>query len=140
MTTGSAFLDSGVFVAYLVRSDGLHEETRELFARPPARWSTSSLVISESYSWFLHRSGEDAARTFRCLLESLESLEILDPTPDHRRRAIWKKLDRHRGLKLTLVDASTLVWLEETGISTVWGTDAHLGIEGAEVLPGPPLV
>lgn len=139
MRSASAFLDSGVFVAYLVGSDSLHEETRELFARPPARWSTSTLVLSETYSWFLHRSGEDAARTFRALLESLEDLEILDPTPDHR-RAVWKKLDRHRGLKLTFVDASTLVWLDETGISTVWGIDAHLGIEGADVLPGPPLV
>ncbi len=139
MSRPAAFLDSGAYVAYLVRSDRLHEETRELFAVPPKRWCTSSLVISETYSWFLHRSGEDAARTFRGFLQSLVGIEILDPDAEHR-TAIWEKLDRHRGRKLTLVDASTLVWLDQTGISTVWGTDAHLGIEGADVIPGPPLV
>lgn len=139
MSRAAAFLDSGAYVAYLVRSDRLHEETRELFALPPDRWCTSTLVVSETYSWFLHRSGEDAARTFRAFLQSLRGLEILDPHPDHR-TATWEKLDRHRGLKLTLVDASNLVWLDHLGISTVWGTDAHLGIEGARVLPGPPLV
>jgi len=51
---------------------------------------------------------------------------------------VLRKLDRHRGLKLTYVDASSLVLVASARIKTVWGTDAHLGVEGARVLPGPP--
>jgi predicted nucleic acid-binding protein len=132
------FLDSGIFIAFLVRSDRLHEESVTLFAHPPKRWCTSVLVISEVYSWFLHRLGEETARTFRSLLESLTDLEILAPDASHL-AAVWRKLDALRGHKLTYVDASSLVWLRKRRIRTVWGTDHHLGIEGATVVPGSAL-
>jgi predicted nucleic acid-binding protein len=134
---GEVFIDSGVFIAFLVRRDRLHEQAVELFASPPPRWSTSVLVVAETYGWFLHRLGEDEARTFRGLLDQLPGLAILDTDEDHR-RAVWKKLDRLRGVPLTYVDASSLVWIEQRKISAVWATDSHLAIEGASVVPGPP--
>ena len=132
-----AFVDSGAFVAFLDRSDHQHAEARALFARPPARLTTSILVVSETYSWCLHKLGEPAARTFRELLEELPRLQILDADAEHR-RAVWKKLDALRGRKLTFVDGSALVCLKRTGITTVWGTDYDLAFEGATVIPGPP--
>jgi predicted nucleic acid-binding protein len=131
------FVDSGALIAFLVAADRLHEDVRALFARPPKEWFTSVLVVAETYGWFLHRLGEDAARTFRLLTDELPGLEVLDSSPDHR-RAVWSKLDALRGSKLSYVDASSLVWLGELGITTVWGTDHHLAIEGATVTPGPP--
>ena len=73
----------------------------------------------------------------RSLLESLTGLEVLEVDSVHM-AAVWAKLDDLRGLKLTYVDASSLVWLRERGIKTVWGTDHHLAVEGARVLPGSP--
>ena len=131
------FIDSGAFIAFLVRSDRLHGEVTSLFARPPRYWTTSILVVSEAYSWFLHRAGEEAARTFRLLLPELPKLRILQ-ADDRHREAVWLKLDVLRGAKLTFVDASSLVWLESRETKTVWGTDHHLGLEGAQVVPGSP--
>ena len=34
------FLDSGAFIAFLDRSDQLHDHVAALFARPPKRWRT----------------------------------------------------------------------------------------------------
>jgi predicted nucleic acid-binding protein len=135
--SGEVFLDSGVFIAFLVGSDARHEAVVKLLDEPPRRWSTSVLVVSETYSWFLHRFGEEEARSFRHLLEELPNLVILGSDEGHR-EAVWKKLDHLRGVKLTYVDASSLVWIEAKGIRTVWGTDRHLGVEGADVVPGPP--
>ncbi|MDX1619075.1 MAG: RagB/SusD family nutrient uptake outer membrane protein, partial [Balneolaceae bacterium] len=42
-----------------------------LFNGPNVRWSTSALVRSETYSWFLHKYGEEAARSFRLFLDDL---------------------------------------------------------------------
>lgn len=131
------FVDSGAFIAFLDRSDALHAEVVWLFATPPKRWSTSVLVVSETYSWLLHRLGEEAARTLRLLLPELPRLEILDTSPAHR-EAVDAKLDALRGTKLTYVDASSLVSLAEKKIRVVWGTDHHQGIEGARVVPGSP--
>lgn len=132
------FLDSGIFIAFLDRRDRQHRSVLDLFRKPPAIWSTSALVIAEAYGWFLHRLGEDKARTFREFFHQLEGLNVLDTDPRNRGRA-EEKLDLHRGLKLTFVDASSLVWLEDRNIATVWGTDHDLAIEGAEVLPGSPV-
>lgn len=133
-----AFVDSGAFIAFLDRSDRQHPAARSLFATPPRRLVTSVLVVSETYGWFLHRIGETGARAFRRLLVELSGLRILDADERHR-EAVWRKLDRLRGTKLTFVDASALVWLEEERIATVWGTDFDLALEGARVVPGPAL-
>ncbi len=135
--SGEVFIDSGAFIAFLVREDRLHQEAVALFSQPPRLWSTSVLVVAETYGWFLHRLGEDAARTFRRLLEALPGLRILDSDDGHR-AAAWTKLDALRGVKLTYVDASSLVWIEQRKIATAWATDHHLALEGAEVVPGPP--
>ena len=100
---------------------------------------TSLLVVGEAYGWFLHRMGEEAARTFRELLEELPRLTLVGADPKHH-AAVLRKLDDLRGCKLTCVDASSLVWIAAKRIRTVWGTDHHLGLEGADVVPGSPSV
>lgn len=132
---GEVFLDAGAFIAFLDRSDGRHELVKTLFATPPPRWSTSLLVVAETYGWFLHRLGEEAARTFRRLLDTLPGLVLLDADAAHH-AATEQVLDRLRGSRLTYVDASSLAHLRARGIRTVWSTDHHLGLEGAQVVPG----
>ena len=95
------------------------------------------LVISETYGWFLHRFGEETARAFRRLTDGLPRLTLLGADAAHQEK-VWKKLDRLRGSHLTYVDASSLVWMAERRIESVWGTDHHLALEGAAVVPGPP--
>jgi len=135
--TREVFLDSGAFIAFLDRSDACHEVVVSLFADPPARWSTSVLVAAETYGFFLHRLGEEAARTFRLLLASLEGLRLL-PADEKHHAATLRVLDRLRGSRLTYVDASSLAYLKTRRIRTVWSTDHHLGLEGARVVPGGP--
>jgi predicted nucleic acid-binding protein len=121
-------------VAFLDRSDGYHEAAVRLFSRPPRRWCTSIAVVGESYGWFLHRLGEEAARMFRLALSELPRLDLLGLDRAHH-EATAGKLERLRGHKLTYVDASSLVFLQERGIPEVWGTDRDLSLEGARVLP-----
>ena len=136
MKAGPVLLDTGVFVAYIDRSDAHHAYTVRLFHDPPRRWCTSLLVVAEAYGWFLHRLGEDIARAFRQALSEFPRLELLAIDADHH-QAVVAKLERFRGHKLTYVDASNLVFLEKRRIAEVWGTDTDLGLEGAHVEPGP---
>ena len=132
--TGSVFLDSGIFVAFLNRRDSWHAQARALFGGPKPRWSTSLLVLSEAYSWFLHRMGEESARNLRLLVDSLSGLKIFEATTQHHKQAV-RMLDRFRGSKLTYVDASSLALIDTHEIACVWGTDHHLSLTGREVLP-----
>lgn len=128
------FLDTGIFIAFLDRSDGYHRAAVRLFASPPSKCYTSLAIVAETYGWFLHRLGEDAARTFRLALAELPRLEMLSLDADHH-DAVVQKLERLRGRKLTYVDASSLVFLQKLRIREVWGTDRDLSLEGAHVRP-----
>jgi predicted nucleic acid-binding protein len=131
---GATYLDSGIFIAALTRRDRQHAQAAELFGREGTRWITSLLVVSESYSWFLHSQGEEAARQFRAFLAALIGLRVLPATLEDHQRTL-RILDRFRGTKLTYVDAASLDWIEQHKIKTVWSTDHHLGLTGAEILP-----
>ena len=135
MTRGPTFLDTGIFIAFLDRSDQYHSAAKHLFADPQARWMTSLAVVAETYGWFLHRLGEEAARTFRLSLADFPRLKLLTLDPTHH-WAVNRKLERLRGHKLTYVDASSLVFLERLRIREVWGTDQDLALEGARIVPG----
>jgi predicted nucleic acid-binding protein len=132
--SGAVFLDSGIFIALMSRKDRWHDQAVELFSGKTPRWHTSVLVLSETYGWFLHRIGEEQARAFRGLIDNLRGLRILDATVTHH-SDVLRILDRYRGTKLTYVDASSLVHLEQKKIRQVWSTDHHLGLSGVEVLP-----
>ncbi len=135
MTDGRVFLDTGIYIALLNKRDQCHQQALELFGGPKPHWHTSILVCSEAYSWFLHRHGENAARSFRMLASSLDGLEILGADLDHHRET-FRMLDRLRGARLTCVDASSRALMARHKIRTVWSTDHHLGLTGAAVLPG----
>jgi predicted nucleic acid-binding protein len=128
------FLDSGIFIAFLNARDRFHDQAKALFHLAKPRWSTSLLVVSETYSWFLHRHGEEAARALRTFVDNLEGLRIYGADLQHHRK-VARCLDRLRGTKLTYVDASSLCFMERHKIRKVWSTDHHLGLTGAEVLP-----
>ena len=130
----AVFLDSGIFIALLNSRDQWHEQAKVLFALARPRWSTSYAVVSEAYSWFLHRYGEEAARALFKFIENLDGLRIFDLNRDHHHK-VGKMLHRLRGSKSTYVDASSLCFMERHKIRKVWSTDHHLGLTGAEVLP-----
>ena len=132
--TASVFLDSGIFIAFMSRRDRWHSAARVLFGEPRPRWATSLLVVSETYSWFLHRAGEEPARNFLQLVRSLAGLRMFEITRNLH-QDVCRMLERYRGCKLTYVDASSLVLLEENKIRRAWSTDHHLALTGAEVLP-----
>ena len=128
------YLDTGIFIAALNRRDQYHEQARVLFGGRRPEWCTSFLVWSEAYSWFLHRHGEEAARSFMIFADNLTALTMFEVDTAHHKE-VCRMLNRMRGARLTYVDASSLVFLEGHGIDTVWSTDHHLGLTGAEVLP-----
>ena len=94
------------------------------------------LVISETYSWFLHRMGEESARNLRLLVDNLPGLKVFEVTAEHHKETM-RTLERFRGSKLTYVDASSLALIERHNIGCVWATDYHLGLTGRDVFPRP---
>ena len=134
MKPGKVFLDTGIYIALLNKRDRHHRQAVALFGGLKPDWYTSILVWSEAHSWFLHRHGENAARTFRMLASSLEGLEILGADLSLHEETL-RMLDRMRGARLSYVDASSLALMARHGIRTAWSTDYDLSLTGAAVEP-----
>jgi predicted nucleic acid-binding protein len=130
----TVFLDSGIFIAFINRNDRWHQSAAALFGGSNPRWCTSLAVVSETYSWFLHRMGEETARNFRLLIDNMSGLDVFEVTREHHQDVV-RVLERLRGTKLSYVDASSLAFLDKKKIKQVWSTDRHLGITGADVMP-----
>ena len=92
------------------------------------------LVVSETYSWFLHKLDEESAREFLGFVNAIEGLTVLD-VPAALQRDAQRILDRFRGSKLTYVDAVSLVLIEKHKLKQVWGTDRDLTFSGAALFP-----
>jgi predicted nucleic acid-binding protein len=133
-TKSRIFLDTGIFIAFLDRSDRWHPQARALFAAAPRDWATSVLVIAEAHGWFLHRMGEEAARRFQELVADLRGMHLFEMTRSDHEDTL-RVLERLRGAKLTYVDAASLAMMEKRRIRTVWSTDRHLALTGARVFP-----
>jgi len=128
------FLDSGIFIALMNQHDQWHAHAASLFSGPRPKWVTSLLVVSETYSWFLHKYGEQAARDYRLLIDNLQGLRLLAGGANHHADCV-RMLDRFRGARLTYVDASSLVLVRQQRVRQIWSTDHHLGLTGVEILP-----
>lgn len=128
------FIDSGIFIAYLNKRDRWHLQALYLFQEKNIQHYTSELVISETYSWFLHQAGEEIARQFRLFVKAIPKLKVLFSHSDSL-DATSAMLDKHRGAKLTYVDAASLTQLDAQKIPTVWSTDYHLSLTGRAIKP-----
>lgn len=76
-----------------------------------------------------------ASRVFLDTGILIAALNRRDQRTTSRRERSSPGLRHLRGSRLTCVDAASLALMEQYGIGTVWGTDYHLGLTGAEVLP-----
>lgn len=132
--TQKVFIDSGIFIAYLNKRDRWHQQALFLFQEKNIQPYTSELVISETYSWFLHQAGEEIARQFRLFVNAIPKMKVLFSNAEVH-AATASMLDKHRGSKLTYVDAASLTILDAQKISTVWSTDYHLSLTGKTIKP-----
>lgn len=128
------FIDSGIFIAYLNKRDRWHQQALYLFQEKNIQPYTSELVVSETYSWFLHQAGEEIARQFRLFVRVIPKLKILYSSAEAH-TATESMLDKHRGSKLSYVDAASLALLESQKIGIVWSTDYHLSLTGKIIRP-----
>lgn len=128
------FIDSGIFIAYLNKRDRWHQQALYLFQEKHIQPYTTELVISETYSWFLHQAGEEIARQFRLFVAVIPKLRVLHSSAETS-EATAKMLEKHRGAKLTYVDAHSLAQLDAQKIASVWSTDYHLSLTGRQIRP-----
>jgi len=105
----AVFLDTGFSSLSSIDRIDITSRRPSVLGSPPHRWFTSLAVVSETYGWFLHRLGEEAARAFGWSW-GISRVSICWPIDADHHAAVVRSSSACGGHKLTYVDASSLVF------------------------------
>ncbi|MBX6377566.1 MAG: type II toxin-antitoxin system VapC family toxin [Clostridia bacterium] len=132
------FFDSGGFIALLVKNDRNHGRAMTVYPVIKSRGKvTTSLVVSEAYTWLRYHVGFQAAVAFwERLLEDEEKgrIALLRPDRGLEERALVLAR-RYADVSLSLTDALSLAVIQEHRIREVFGFDRHFFLVGCQLLP-----
>lgn len=127
-----AYLDTSALIAFLDRSDTYHDLFKQLFADPPAIYTTS-LVISEGHAWFLRRYDIFRAIQFLNFIEDLSPLSIISIGKQELSKGV-ELIKTFSDQKLTLVDAIGLYLMTARHTTLCWSTDQQLRLTGVPLV------
>lgn len=135
-----AFVDTGVWFAYLVRGDQYHGEAVQIMIElqdAGALLVTTELVISETYTLLMRKLGVKAALNFLEIIETQVEAGFTGI-----RWADWavikeahRILDKYRDHSISLADAVSASIVKLLGIPVIATFDRHFKIMGLTCVP-----
>jgi predicted nucleic acid-binding protein len=135
----TVLVDSGAWIALLIRDDPHHREAAQFFSvKPTPVWVVTNIVLAETYSWLRYRSA-DPALAFRFVNEILSGeeagrVEVFRPQRDVEIRAasLGRKF---ADVDLSWADLISFAACQELGVQEVFGFDQHFYLMGLMLLP-----
>lgn len=126
------FVDSGVWIALALSRDPLHEQAVSAWktvTESGAFLRTSIPVVIETFTFLERNARRDVALSWKDSLESVERFAILQCSPDDLDEA-WTYFRRPELHKLSAVDATSFVLMEQEGIRHALAFDHHFASVG----------
>jgi predicted nucleic acid-binding protein len=136
----TAFVDTGAWIALIVRNDPNHRAARTYWRDALRRGGglvTSTYVMAETATWLRYRVGLPAVQAYRQRLDRAAaagtvSVHRVDEAED---RAGWDLMDRYADLALSFTDATSAAVAGRMGIGEIFGFDADFRALGFLVRP-----
>ncbi len=132
----SVFVDTSAFYALLVQDEAGHEGVAKHWRESTQSGTslvTSNYVLVETHALLQSRFGMDAVRDFQRSLVPLVNVRWIDAGV--HRQAVERLLKTdHR--KLSLVDVTSFLLMDQEGIRTALALDPDFAENGYEVVPG----
>lgn len=134
------FVDTGMWFAYLVRTDQYHNEAAKVMSALQAEGAllvTSELVISETYTLLMRKLGTKAALSFLDIIKTqiekrfTEIVWVDWGILEHAREILGKFSDQ----SITLADATSAAIVNGRGISQIATFDHHFKLLGITCIP-----
>ena len=135
------FVDTGAWVAMMVRRDSHHARARNFFREiaTNSRLVTSNYVIGESYTWLVYNRHRALALDLERLIRDCETSQLLTVswvTPDLHDRA-WEIFRRFDDQAFSFCDCTSFVVARDEAVDFVFGFDQDFATMGFDLRPGP---
>jgi len=139
MKREQVFIDTGAWIALLIANDQYHDKAVDFYSNLSSaiRRTTSSHVVSETYTWLRYKAGYRYASRYlevisqsqlqsrlTILYDNAEILELAD--------AILRDFPDQ---KLSYTDAISMSMMRLENIRKVFGFDRHFYLMGFEMVP-----
>ena len=128
------FVDTSFWVALRNRSDGRHEQARQLLSlHGEAGLVTSNHVRGETCTFLRRRAGHGAAVGFLEAIEKSPRLQIVTTSPEQETEALrW--LRRHDEREYSFVDATSFVLMKAMRMREALAFDGDFSAAGFQEL------
>ena len=123
MIVESAFVDTGIFYAFLDKSDKFHEDATILFRKArKEHWVlvTSNFILAESHALILSKLGRDIARKWLFSVQRIISIQRVREEDEERAKEIIRT---YTDKDFSYTDASSFAMMERFNLTTVWAVD-----------------
>lgn len=129
------FVDTSFWIALQYRRDARHPAAEAIWERGPGPLLTTPLVIGETWTFLMRRTGHSRAVQFLDAVGKLPQLSIRQVDEDAESEA-WRWLRRHDERKYSFVDATSFVLMRRLRIREALAFDGNFTAAGfAEVMP-----
>lgn len=134
---GKVFVDTGAWIAGMIRKDQHHRQAREIWSRlrgERARLVTSTFVLDEALTFLRYREGRAAAvKLGRSILQSalVELIDVDRPCLDRA----WDLFREEDELTLSFTDCTSFAVIETMDLRRVFAFDTDFRSTGAQLLP-----
>lgn len=117
------FVDTGVFYAFVDKSDKFHGEVTELFRKARKERYTlisSNFVLAESHALILSKLGRKIASRWLFSVEKIASIQRITEEDEIRAKEIIKTFDDK---DFSYTDATSFAMMERLGLINAWAVD-----------------
>jgi predicted nucleic acid-binding protein len=133
----NVFLDTSALFATLVQNDYMHvraRETMECLLEQNATLLTTNYVLLEAIALLQARVGLESARRFHHEFVSILNIHWID---EKLHEKAFRRLELRGRREISLVDCTSFVYMEDTGIPHAFAYDKHFSEEGFVVFGTP---
>jgi uncharacterized protein len=134
-STKKIFIDTSAFYALIDRSDGFHEQAKELWPdllNDRIVLLTSSFVVFETISLLQSRIGFEAARLWYRDMLGVVDVRWVDQQSNQRANDLWQNLGTNSA---SLIDCVSFIIMRSDRIQTIFCFKPYFSIKGFQVLP-----
>ncbi len=127
------FVDTSFWFAWVVGSDGNHDEATSLFRSVDEPLVTSNLVLGETWTLLAGRIGQGAAAAFRSTAIRSRQLNVIsvDEATD---RDAWRWLERRDDRPYSYVDATSFALMRRHRIKRALTFDDDFTVVGFTIV------
>lgn len=123
------FVDSGAWIALGNENDKHHKKVAKWFASNEKHLVTTDYIVAETATWVRYHINHKAACELGDKIFESDLVSVFHCNPEVLKKA-WRLFKKYRDQKFSLIDCTSFITMQQSGIRDVLALDHHFNTMG----------